>query len=288
MWGSFSKPLVYGVHSMNIGRSKHLIATFAFLALAACADSTGPGSVGDEDAMRSLTMGLSSAAGAPLPFALSPSALGTAARGIDRINVGIDGTPQAMYALGLRVTYPTGTCMENLVVFSPPIVGFGPQCTPPPLGLLLVLWQTRSGSRPPERLILISGDVGTSNFANIAALPLGPTDYSFFPAFAIQVNDREEFWTSIGGVLESQVTATSESCNVPPPAFAKSSSCNVAAFAESGQITFERFDFNAFTAGPPPPRQTMELVIPSQSIRGILQAITEIKPVTVPAGPWDY
>lgn len=273
---------------MKIRRSKHLLTAFAFLGVAACADSTGPGNVGDDDAMRSLSMGLSSGAGMPLPFALSPSAIGSAARGIDRINVGIDGTPQTMYALGLRVTYPTGTCLENLFVFSPPIVIFGAECTPPPLGLLLVLWQTRSGSRPPERMILISGDVGSSTFSNVTTLPLEATDYSFSPAFAIQINDREEFWTSIAGVLESQVTATSESCNVPPPAFAKSSSCNVASFTESGQITFERFDFNAFTAGPPPPRQTMELVIPSQSLRGILQAVTEVKPVAIPAGTWEY
>ncbi len=273
---------------MNIMRSKYFLAAFAFLGVAACADSTGPGNVGDDDAMRSLTIGLSSAAGVPLPFALSPSALGTVARGIDRINVGIDGLPKTMYALGLRVTYPAGTCMENLIVYAPTRVRFGPECTPPPLGLLLVLWETRSGSRPPDRMILISGDVGTSNFANVARLSSEQTDHIFFPAFAIQVRDREEFWTSIAGVLESQVTATSESCNVPPPAFAKSSSCNVASFTESGQITFERFDFNTFTAGPPPARQTMELVIPSQSLRGILQAVTEIKPVTIPAGPWDY
>ena len=272
---------------MIITRSGHFLAAVAFLGMAACADSTGPGNVGDDDAMRSLTRGLSSAPGT-LPFALSPSAIGTAARGIDRINVGIDGIPHTMYALGLRVTYPAGTCMETLVVYSPPIVSFGPECTPPPLGLLLVLWETRSGSRPPERVILISGDVGSSTFSNMATLSLQTPDYIFFPAFAIQINDREEFWTSIAGVLESQVTATSESCNVPPPAFAKSSSCNVASFTESGHITFERFDFNPFTPGPPPPSQTMELVIPSQSLRGILQAVTEVKPIMLSPGPWDY
>lgn len=268
-------------------RSRLYLAVFAFLGVVACADSTGPGNVGDDDAMRSLTRGLSSAGGT-LPFALSPSALGTAARGIDRIDVRIDGVPHTMFALGLRVTYPVGTCMETLVVYSPPIVRFGPECTPPPLGLLLVLWETSSGSRPPERMILISGDVGSSTFSNMATFSLETPDYSFFPAFAIQINDREEFWTSIGGVLESRVTATSERCNVPPPAFAKTSTCNVASFTESGQITFERFDFNPFTPGPPPPSHTMELVIPSQSVRGILQAVTEVKPITISPGSWDF
>lgn len=260
---------------MNIGRSKHLIAAFAFLALAACADSTGPGGTESDEAMRSLQLGLR---GTNLPLALSPSLLGTAAGGIDQIDVTIDGATERMYALGLRVTYPVGTCLESVIVISDPM--FPPiGCSPPPLGLILVLWQATSGSRPPDRLVLIAADAGTSSFA---IFPTDAASFTAFPAFAIYANGREEFWSSLSGSLISQVTATSQTCSVPPPAFAKSSTCHVATFTEEGRITFERFDVVAFGPGAPP-RQTMELVIPSQSVRGILQAITEIRPITIPA-----
>jgi hypothetical protein len=56
----------------------------------------------------------------------------------------------------------------------------------------------------------------------------------------------------------------------------------VATFDESGRITFERFDLVTFSPGTAPVRETMELVIPRQTIRGILQAITEIQPIAFP------
>lgn len=269
---------------MNMNRSKKLCLALTLVALGACSsDSTGPGTVGAEEALQSLARGLNSSSGVDLPFALSPSALGTAARGIDRINVAINGTTHSMYALGLRVTYPAGTCIETLIIV--PSVTVPPGCTPPPLGLVLVLWQTSSGSRPPDRMVFISADVGTVNFA---IFPFEATDFTFLPSFAIYVNDREEFWASTGGSLTSQVAATSETCSVTPPPFAKTSTCHVATFDEAGQIRFERFDFTAFGPGAPPARQTMDFVIPRQTIRGILQAITEITPVTLSGGDWDY
>lgn len=267
---------------MNINRPKNLIIALAFIGVAACADSTGPGSVDADAALRSLSLGLGSEAGNGVLFALPTSALGTA-RVLDQIDVGINGRTERMYALGLRVTYPGGTCLESLVIF-PPSQEFPIGCTPPPHGLVLVLWQTRSGSRPPESLVIISADVGTSNFGfAFGAFPYEETEFSPFGAFAVYINGREELWSSSGGTLTSQVTATSETCNVPAPPFAKASTCHIANFAESGQITFERFDFTLFGSGPVPPRQTMEFVIPQHSIRGILQAITQIQPITLPA-----
>lgn len=269
---------------MNIRRLRKVGLALTFVALSACgSDSTGPGSLNAKEALRSLALGLGSSSGVGLPFALTPSALGDAAHGIDGIDVVIDGTTEKMYALGLRVTYPAGTCMETIFVV-PPSAGYLPVgCTPPPMGLVLALWQTRSGSRPPERMVFISADVGTSSFASFAS---GFDDLIAFPAFAMYISDREEFWMAFSGTLNSQVAATSLACNVPPPPFAKTSTCRVANFEESGQITFERFDFTAFEAGPAPARQTMELVIPRQTIRGILQSITEIAPLTFP--DWDY
>lgn len=284
MWDASSNPLVYGRYRMNIGRSKSVVLAFAFAGLAGCADSTGPGSIDDADAMRSLSLGLRSTATMPLP--LSPSGLGTGAHGIDRIDVVINGVTQSMYALGLRVTYPVGTCLETIIGFST-LENLRQTCTAPPLGLVLALWQTRSGSRPPDRMVLVVADVGTAIFSpDFGMLATEGYDYTSFPPFAIHVNAGEEFWMSVGGTLNSQVTATTETCDVPAPPFAKSSTCNVATFAEAGQITFERFDFTLFGPGGPQ-RQTMELVIPSQSVRGILQGITEIQPIAFP-GDWSY
>ena len=268
---------------MTLVRYRKLFLALAITGLAACgSDSTGPGSLGPDDALRSLSLGLGSATGVGLPFALGPSALGTAARGIDQIDVNINGTTHRMYALGLRVTYPAGTCIETLFIvpsFSPP----AGVCTPPPLGLVLALWQTTSGERPPKRMAFISADIGTVNFS---FLPPETQTVFTIPAFAIYVNDREEFWTSLSGSLTSAVTVGSETCNVAAPPFASSSTCNFATFDEQGQLTFERFDFSLF--GPTVvERERMEVVIPRQNVRGIVQTITQITPVTIPGG-WDY
>ena len=281
--GDKIQTLVYGRRDMKLFSPRNLFLALALTGLAACGDSSGPGTVSDEAALRSLSLGLGSGSGTGLPFALTPSALGTSARGIDRIDVAINGTTQSMYALGLRVTYPAGTCIESMFIVEsfPPPAGV---CTPPPLGLVLVLWQTSSGSRPPEKMAFISADVGTSSFAGFSETG---DDFSLIPHFAIYVDsDPEEFWTSVGGSLTSQVVATNETCNVPPPPFASASTCHFATFDEAGQITFQKFDFDLFEPGLPSAGAAMELVIPRQSIRGILQAVTQITPVTIP--DWDY
>jgi hypothetical protein len=268
---------------MKISRLKTFVLAFALLGVSACSDSTGPGNVDADDALRSLSLALGSEGGSDFLFALPASSLGSA-RVLDQIDVGVNGRTERMYALGLRVTYPAGTCLESLVIF-PPSQGFPSGCTSPPHGLVLVLWQTTSGSRPPESLAIISADVGTSSFDFDfdEYVPGGELELRPFGAFAMYIDsDREEFWTSIGGTLTSQVTPTSETCNVPAPPFAKASTCHVANFAESGQITLERLDLDFFDAGPAAPRVTMDLVIPPQSIRGIVQAITQIQPITFP------
>lgn len=267
---------------MNLSRPTRLFLALALTGLAACSDSSGPGAVDDEAALRSLWIGLGSGSPGALPFALAPSALGTSARGIDRIDVEINGTSHSMYALGLRVTYPAGTCIESMFIVTSFATTAG-ECTPPPFGLVLVLWQTSSGSRRPEKMAFVSADIGTSSFAGFSEAGVY---FSVLPAFAIYMNDREQFWTSVGGSLTSQVAPTNETCNVAPPPFAKESTCNYATFDESGQITFERFDFTAFGPGATSSRETMSLSIPRQSIRGILQAVTQIRPVTIP--DWDY
>jgi hypothetical protein len=266
---------------MLLTRLKTACFAISLVLLVACrGDSTGPGTVSSEEAFQSLARGLSSSSGG-LPVALSRSALGRAAGDLSQIDVIIDGARYNMYALGLRVTYPPGTCLESFVIIDH--ADWLTECTPPPLALVLVLWQTTSGLRPPDQMVFLSADIGTTQFG---ILP-GDGDFTFNPAFAMYANDRQEFWVSAAGSLTSQVTVTTETCSVTPPPFAKTSTCHVATFDESGQITFERFDLVTFGPGTAPARQTMELVIPRQTIRGILQAITETQPVTIP-GPWDY
>lgn len=257
--------------------SRLICLAIAMIALAACGgDSTGTGTVDADDALRSLRLGFSPGSGVALPFGLSPSALASPS-GLDQINVTIGGTPHTMYALGLRVTYPTGTCFETIFVSPSTPPG---QCTPPPLGLVLVLWQTRSGSRTPDRMIFIAANVGTSEFGG---LPSQVGTISVPPAFAVYVNGPE-IWAAEAGILTSQVTATSETCAVTPPPFAMSATCHIATFDETGQITLELVDFEL--GNPPgvaPIGQMTELIIPRQTIRGIVQTVTEISPVTLPA-----
>ncbi|MDQ3673892.1 MAG: hypothetical protein M3365_05915, partial [Gemmatimonadota bacterium] len=124
--------------------------------------------------------------------------------------------------------------------------------------------------------------VGTTNFANFAS---GPDNFAFLPSFAIYVNGREEFWMALGGTLTSHVTPTDLACQVPAPPFASASTCRFATFDEAGQITFEKLDGSTFFGpGSPAPTRTMELVIPRQTFRGILQAVTSMRIDS----PWDY
>ncbi len=258
---------------MNIMGLKKAFLAIAIVSLAACGDSTGSGTVNSDEALRSLSHGFGETGA--LPFGLSAGSLGGGAD-LGKVDVTIDGTPQSMFALGLRVTFPSGTCEEDIFVFPGETPEPG-ECILMPVGVMLVLWQTRSGSRPPDRMIFLSADVGTSDFS---FLETAPVDFTAFPAFGVFL-DRggDRVWTSIGGTLTSQVTATDQTCDVTPPPFAASSTCHFATFDEAGQITFEELDF--FSDAPTP--RTVQLVIPRQNILGILQAITAVRPITLSA-----
>jgi hypothetical protein len=69
------------------------------------------------------------------------------------------------------------------------------------------------------------------------------------------------------------VSASSQSCAVPLPPYAKSGSCKVATFDEEGTINLDPFSGT----------NRMALVIPRQTIHGIWQTITETQTVTLPA-----
>jgi hypothetical protein len=236
------------------------------LSLAACgSDSTGPGaSLDAASALQSLALGMGTDATSTI---YGPSSLGSFASQLDQINVTIDGTSQSMFALGLRETYPPGTCEENLIV-DPLIVNPPGQCTPPPYEFALILWQSHSADTPPDRLALIAGNPGTINFDDLS------TATGSAPGFAVLTTGQNDISVSVSGNLTSNVSATSQSCAVPLPPYAKSGSCSVATFDEQGTITFEPITGSSKTA----------LVIPRRTIHGIWQTITETQPVTV-TGP---
>ena len=234
------------------------------LSLAACgSDSTGPSTTVDATAaLNSLALGIGTDAASGI---YSPESLVSFAPQLDHINVTIDGKSQSMFALGMRETYPAGTCQETLIV-DPTIINPPGQCTPPQFTFALILWQSHSADTPPDRLALIVGDVGSINFADVT------TGTGASPAFALYTEGQDVVGISVAGTLTSNVSASSQSCAVPLPPYAKSGSCNVAAFDEQGTVNFE----------PVTGTTAKDIVISRQTIDGIWLTITETQTVTLP------
>jgi hypothetical protein len=240
------------------------------ISLSACgSDSTGPSKLDSSAALQSLALGMGSILAAQSPVgAPMDASFGGIAPLLDQIDVTIDGTSQPMFALGLRESFPEGTCLEDLFVF-PSIPPGSAVCTSPALGLGLLLWQSHSPSAPPDRLIFIVGDVGTSTFDFFT---------TFTAAVAIYMQGVDDTWLSLSGTLTSQVAATSQSCGLPLPPYAKAGSCNVATFDEQGTITFQEYSETGPTA------RRLTVTIPRQTIHGLWQAITETQRVALPPG----
>lgn len=244
------------------------------VSLSSCrSDSTGPGTLDSSAALQSLALGMGSVIAMPSPVGTEfVGSFGGIAPLLDQIDVAIDGTSQRMFALGFTETFPEGTCEEDLFVF-PSIEPVTPSCTPPSLRLLVLLWQSHSASAPPDRLIMMVGDVGTSDFAFLSSLASTPVT---MPGIAIYMEGEDSFWLSLSGTLTSQVAATSQSCGVPLPPYAKAGSCSVATFDEQGAITFEEISENG------PTTKRLSVTIPRQTIHGFWQTITETQPVAFP------
>jgi hypothetical protein len=230
-------------------------------------DSTGPGSVDANAALQSLALGLQTVGGTQDPTVpdLSTS-LGAVAPLLSQVSVTIDGASQNMFAFGLRETFPAGTCEETLFVdpLFPPEPGV---CTPPPLGLSLILWQSHAASEPPDRMILIVADAGTSNF-DFSSAPL-----EVLPAFALYLQGQDNIWGSLSGTLTSQIAGGSQTCDIPLPPYAKSGACSISTFDEQGSIVFEPFTLDA------PSTQRLTIAIPHQTLHGLWLAISEVQPV---------
>jgi hypothetical protein len=247
------------------------ISIFAVAFMAACgSDSTGPASVDATAALQSLALGLQTVGGTQDPTApdLSTS-LGAVAPLLSQVSVTIDGASQNMFAFGLRETFPAGTCEETLFIdpLFPPEPGV---CTPPPLGLSLILWQSHAASEPPDRMILIVADAGTSNFDFSSSLDV-------LPAFALYLQGQDNVWASLSGTLTSQISGGAQTCNIPLPPYAKSGACSIATFDEQGSIVFETFTLDA------PSTQHVTIAIPQQTLHGLWLAISEVQPVPVTA-----
>jgi len=255
---------------MTLNKARIIPALGIFLAatmISGCgSDSTGPGHVDSSTALQSLALGLQSMGSTGSPT--TPTDANALFGGIgllDQVNVTIDGAAQTMFGLGLRETFPAGTCLESLFVpLAPPPTG---QCTPPALGTAVILWQAHSATTLPDRMIFIGTDAGTVNFG-LASTPLNGV-----PAFAIYLEGGNNLWSSPSGSITSQITATSQTCNFPLPPYAKSATCSVATFDEQASIVLEPFSLAL------PGTQQLTIGIPRQTLHGLWLSISEVQPV---------
>lgn len=255
---------------MTLHKARIIPALGIFLAatmMSGCgSDSTGPAQVDSSTALQSLALGLQSMGSTGSPT--TPTDANALFGGIgllDQVNVTIDGAAQTMFALGLRETFPAGTCLESLFVpLAPPPPG---QCTPPALGTAVILWQAHSATTLPDRMIFIATDAGTVNFG------LASTPQNGVPAFAIYLEGGNNSWSSPSGSITSQITATSQTCNFPLPPYAKSATCSVATFDEQASIVLDPFSLAL------PGTQQLTIGIPRQTLHGLWLSISEVQPV---------
>ena len=236
------------------------------LFLAACgSDSTAPNSLDANAALQSLALGLNQLGGTETPTTMEASAAFSAiAPLLDKVTVNINGVSQGMYAIGVRESFPDGTCEETLFIDPqfPPTPGV---CTPPQLGVTILMWQTSSATQPPDKLLLLAADVGSSNF-----------DFSTSnaPGLALYVEGQgqDKVWLSDSGTMTSSVTASNQTCSIPLPPYAKSGTCSFASFTEQASVVLSDFSLSSSA-------KTVTLTIPSVTHDGLWLAITEVQPV---------
>src|SRR5215212_6379865 len=147
---------------MNVSKRQFSVvigAAFA-LSLAACSDSTGPRSTDADGALQSLVMGLGgmTGTGSIIGMQMGGSA-SKLAHFVDQVDVTIGGKSYTMYGLGMRVTFPAGTCLNTLFT-APSVIDLSLPCEDPLLTTSLIFWQSSSRFTPPDRLLIISGDPG--------------------------------------------------------------------------------------------------------------------------------
>ncbi len=237
--------------------------SLAIVLMTACgSDSTGPTSLDAASALKSLSIGLNGFGGVTPAEGEANEVFDAMAPSLSKVNVTLDGASQNMYALGLRESFPAGTCEENVFVDPqfPPTPGV---CTPPSLGVAIILWQSHSASEAPDKLILVATDVGAGNF------DLAQDN----PPIAIYIQDQDKLFASESGSLTTQVTAGGQSCNVPLPPYAKSGTCTFSTFNAQGSVVLSEFTLNGSSAG------SVTLGIPAMTLNGLWINITEVQAV---------
>jgi hypothetical protein len=237
--------------------------SLAIVLMTACgSDSTGPTSLDAASALKSLSIGLNGFGGVTPAEGEANEVFDAMAPSLSKVNVTLDGASQNMYALGLRESFPAGTCEENVFVDPefPPTPGV---CTPPSLGVAIILWQSHSASEAPDKLILVATDVGAGNF------DLAQDN----PPIAIYIQDQDKLFASESGSLTTQVTAGAQSCNVPLPPYAKSGTCTFSTFNAQGSVVLSEFTLNGSSAG------SVTLGIPAMTLNGLWINITEVQAV---------
>ena len=246
-----------------------MLVAAAAMQSVACSDSSGPGSVDANGALQSLALALQ---GAETFGSITTPDEGASFAGIGPLltqtTITVDGQSQPVYALGVRESFPDGTCEEDLFV-DPQFPNDPAICTPPSLTTALFFWQSHSAREVPDRLLLVVTDPGTANFDD-GTVVLDPA------AFAFYTEGENDPWASLSGTVTTAVTSLGQACNVHLPPYAKTGTCNFAAFNEQGQIVLEPFTFDQPTV---PAQKTV--VIPAQTLHGLWLDITEVQPVTL-------
>jgi len=259
------------------------MSVLGVLAVIACGgDSTNPTAppgISNQAALQSLATGLAAVGASStspeegLTLAMLPPVSSVAGLSLSQVSISMDGTPVQVFALARRVIYPNGTCLEQLLGVS----NFGNpgSCTGLPGALSLILWQTSSGSQAPDRVAVLLVDAGTSSFANPSSFDDSFVGGGAFPPVGFYLERSGAVWLTSGGSITSTVTATGQACTMPLPVFAKSATCGLGSFLETGSVTFSPLDLGGVTA-----TGTHSVVISSQTLNGIIQTVAE----TIPLG----
>jgi hypothetical protein len=249
---------------------------FAVVTLTACGtDSTGPANLDATAALKSLAIGLQQmgADGSTATLTMDPSFAGIAPF-LNQVTINIDGSSQSMFGFALRESFPDGTCEET--IFPDVVPGDPTICTPPPLEVAVMLWQSHSASEPPDRMVMLAGDVGTTDFNfNL--------DTPSLPGVAVYLDgqNQNDLWISQSGTLTSAVTAGTQTCDIPLPPYAKSGHCSIATFDEQGSIVLTGLNNFYSINGSTGPTKT--LTIPRQTLHGLWMAVTEVQPIGLTA-----
>jgi hypothetical protein len=280
MMSAFLPPRVTGMRAVKPVRILVSFTAIAMLSLTACSDSTGP-STDAEGALQSLSLAIGGMAGTDGPItATMVGSLSKLAPFIDQVQVVVAGKSYTMNALGIRESFPEGTCFETIFVTPgfPPPAG---SCTPLPPATVLLFWQSRSRNSPPDRMLIVSGSDGTSDFGFDVSSSLPELSDSF--ALALYSEGTGKGAISTAGRLTMHVSAGSQSCDLPLPPYAKSATCSISSFAAQADATMEEFDGLSDSGT----TKTLSLSIPQQTVHGVWEAITETKPFVLTGVPYQ-